>query len=98
MGSSSTPQHLDQVARFSRQFLQYDYDVELPDGDTLREAEVQDVLYKKLFAKDTIIPLPPRRYQLRVLKQLIAKIEAAIVDWDQHVSPTSGASAPSTVF
>lgn len=87
MGSSATPTQLDdQVTRFCRQFLQYDYDVELPSGEVLREADVQDHLFKKLFAEDTIIPLPPRRYRLRILKQLVAVIEGAIIDWDEHVS------------
>lgn len=87
MGSSATPTQLDdRVTRFCRQFLQYDYDVELPSGEILREADVQDHLFKKLFAEDTIIPLPPRRYRLRILKKLIAVIEGAIVDWDKHVS------------
>lgn len=41
-------------------------------------------MYKKLFAPDALTCAPPLRYQLRILKELVSRIEASIDDWDQH--------------
>lgn len=75
-----------QVSRFCWQYLQLDSTPELPDGEVLRDEEVQEAIYKRLFADDAIALPPPQRYQLRILKLLIARVESAILDWDQHVS------------
>lgn len=73
-----------QIARFCRQYLQFDSVLDFPDSELLRNAATQEILYGWLFADHAVaLPLPPR-YRLRVLKELIAKIEAAIVDWDEH--------------
>lgn len=78
------------LLRFSRQYLQLEPDLTYPDGILLREAASQEFLYETLFAHDaTSSPLPPR-YQLRVLKELVARIEDAIEDWDEHVSRIRG--------
>jgi hypothetical protein len=55
-----------------------------PDAELLREEEVQEAIYKRVFSDE--VPLrPPRRYQVKILKELMAKIESSIEDWDQHV-------------
>ncbi|KAK0653072.1 putative methyltransferase-domain-containing protein [Cercophora newfieldiana] len=79
-----TSKRQKQIDRFCWQFLQLDSAPKIPDDDTLRDAEAQDVLYRRLFAPDAVALPPPPRYQLRILKQLIAKIEACITDWDEH--------------
>jgi hypothetical protein len=84
-----------QVSRFCWQVLQLEPAPDFPDDELLREESVQDAIYEGLFAfENGSAPLLPPRYQLRILKRLIAKIEAAIQDWDQHVS--SAASVDSS--
>jgi len=75
-----------QVARFCRQYLQLEAVLDFPDGDVLREESTQETLYEKLFAENAIAQPPPPRYQLKVLKELIGRIERSIDDWDMHVS------------
>lgn len=77
-----------QIVRFSRQYLQLEPSPRFPDDHLLRQDETQDFLYKKLFAPDALTCAPPLRYQLRILKELVSRIEASIDDWDQHVSLT----------
>lgn len=74
-----------QISRFCWQNLQVDPAPDFPAAELLREEAVQETIYKRVFCEE--VPLrPPRRYQARVLKQLISRIEAAIEDWDLHVS------------
>ncbi|KAK3307819.1 uncharacterized protein B0T15DRAFT_409875 [Chaetomium strumarium] len=74
-----------QVSRFCWQVLQLEPTPDFPDDELLREESVQDAIYDGLFAFDAgAAPSLPPRYQLRILKQLVAKIESAIQDWDQH--------------
>lgn len=75
-----------QLDRFCRQYLQLEAHLDYPDGSVLREEEVQERLYLSLFAPGAVSHPPPPRYELRVLKELVARIEAAIEDWDEHVS------------
>ncbi|KAL7624534.1 hypothetical protein AAE478_006099 [Parahypoxylon ruwenzoriense] len=49
-----------------------------PPPKFLKNTDVQAWLYKHLFDAGRNTRLPPERYQMRVLKQLIAKIEKAI--------------------
>ncbi|KAK0721087.1 S-adenosylmethionine-dependent methyltransferase-like protein [Lasiosphaeris hirsuta] len=82
--AQSSAQSSAQVARFCHQYLQFDSGLDFPDGELLRNAATQDILYDWLFADQAVIPPLHPRYRLRVLKELIARIEAAIVDWDEH--------------
>ncbi|KAK5127965.1 hypothetical protein LTR85_005082 [Meristemomyces frigidus] len=71
-----------QLLLFRRQYYQLvepDF-LAWPPKQLLRDAGVQAWLYKKLFDADGNDRLPPARYQLRVLKPLLAKIEQAIED------------------
>ncbi|KAK3326963.1 putative methyltransferase-domain-containing protein [Cercophora scortea] len=75
-----------QVRRFCQQYLQLEQALDFPDGEVLREEATQEVLYEKLFSDrgDDALLRPPPRYELRILKELVARTEAAIVDWDEH--------------
>ncbi|KAI1808804.1 putative methyltransferase-domain-containing protein [Daldinia bambusicola] len=74
----------DAIDRFCRQYLQLERDLEYPPTETLRELDVQDTIYRRIFADDALAYAPPPRYQLRVLKELTSRIEASIEDWDLH--------------
>ncbi|KAI2465410.1 FAM86A protein [Annulohypoxylon bovei var. microspora] len=72
------------IDRFCRQYLQLERDLDYPSSTLLREADVQDTLYNRIFDDGAINYSPPPRYQLRVLKELMSRIEASIEDWDSH--------------
>ncbi|KAL2136979.1 hypothetical protein VTI74DRAFT_11161 [Chaetomium olivicolor] len=72
-----------QVARFCWQTLQLEPAPEFPEGELLCKEEVQETIYERLFSDAVDLP-PPRRYQLKILKELMARIEASIVDWEKH--------------
>jgi len=76
----------DQVDRFCRQYLQLERDLEYPDGAALRDEATQEVLYERLFADGAGASSTPPRYQLRALKEIVARIESSITDWEVHVS------------
>ncbi|KAF2742880.1 hypothetical protein M011DRAFT_255117 [Sporormia fimetaria CBS 119925] len=50
------------------------------DIQTLKSPDVQAWIYSHFFNPDHVTYAPPERYQLRVLKQLVGKLEAAITD------------------
>ncbi|KAK3904126.1 S-adenosylmethionine-dependent methyltransferase-like protein [Staphylotrichum tortipilum] len=78
------PQQIhDQVSRFCWQNLQLDPNPDFPDPELLCDEAVQEAIYDRVFS-DAAPTCPPRRYQVRILKQLISRIESAIEDWDQH--------------
>ncbi|KAK0717396.1 putative methyltransferase-domain-containing protein [Lasiosphaeria miniovina] len=83
MGSTIASQNLA-IDRFCRQYLQLELELDYPAEGLLCHEAFQEALYERLFARDAVALPPPQRYRLRVLKQLVAKIEAAIVDWDEH--------------
>ncbi|KAM7194237.1 putative methyltransferase domain containing protein [Rhypophila sp. PSN 637] len=70
-----------QISRFCWQYLQLESILDYPDNEALIEDTTQNTLHAKLFSGDQ--PIPPR-YQLRVLKELVARIESSITDWDEH--------------
>ncbi|KAI1269984.1 FAM86A protein [Xylariaceae sp. FL1019] len=72
------------ISRFCRQYLQLENHLDYPPDALLKLDEVQSVLYKNLFAHHALSHPPPERYQLKVLKELVAKIEQSIDDWDQY--------------
>ncbi|KAL5092903.1 hypothetical protein Trisim1_000635 [Trichoderma cf. simile WF8] len=74
-----------QVDRFCHQYLQLEQNLDYPEPQNIRLPEVQDVIYQRLFADDSLPGgPPPLRYQVRVLKELVSRIEASIDDWDEH--------------
>ncbi|KAH7634085.1 putative methyltransferase-domain-containing protein [Sordaria sp. MPI-SDFR-AT-0083] len=72
-----------QIARFCRQYLQLEPIVDFPDGEYLCDASVQETLYEQLFSEDLKNPAPVR-YQLRILKELVKRIEGSIEDWELY--------------
>jgi hypothetical protein len=77
---------------FRRQYLQClepDF-LAWPDPLLLKESDVQRWLYEQLFDTARISRLPPERYQFRVLKPLIARIERAIRDPEEDVGQHGG--------
>lgn len=75
-----------QVNRFCHQYLQLEPELDFPEPALLKTSQVQDALYTRLFADDAVRYGPPPRYQLRVLKELMSRVEASIDDWDEYVS------------
>jgi hypothetical protein len=76
---------------FRRQYLQClepDF-LAWPDALLLKESDVQRWLYEQLFDTVRTSRLPPERYQFRVLKSLVARIERAIRDPEEDVGQLS---------
>lgn len=80
----SSPPWTRQVNRFCNQYLQLEPELDFPDASLLKTQQVQDALYTRLFADGAVQFGPPQRYQLRVLKELMKKVEASIDDWDEN--------------
>jgi protein-lysine N-methyltransferase EEF2KMT len=76
-----------QLRLFRRQYLQlFEPDfLAWPHAQLLRRSDAQAWLYRHLFNESRNPRLPPERYQLRVLRPLIARIEKAVQDPDEDV-------------
>ena len=74
-----------QLDRFCSQYLQLEPQVDYPDERHLGDPAVQQYIYARLYKENAITYGPPRRYQLRILKELIRRIERSIVDWEAEV-------------
>ena len=72
---------------FQRQYLQLVEPEHLawPDQQELRLPKTQAWIYDNMFNHDLMEYPPPDRYQLRVLKQLSARLEEAVEDPDEDV-------------
>jgi protein-lysine N-methyltransferase EEF2KMT len=77
-----------QLTRFRAQYLQLldPRTLSWPPHTTLKRPDVQAWLFKNLFDKQNLQYLPSDRYQTRVLKMVLARIEESIEDPDQDVS------------
>ncbi|KAI9162941.1 Protein-lysine N-methyltransferase EFM3 [Paramyrothecium foliicola] len=73
-----------QVDRFCHQYLQLEQTLDFPDTSLLPLSEVQDAIFNRLFADGAVRYPPPPRYQLKTLKELVARIEASIDNWEEH--------------
>ncbi|KAF5536169.1 FAM86A [Fusarium napiforme] len=73
-----------QVDRFCHQYLQLQSDLDYPEASLLKTSRVQDAFYERLFADGAVRYGPPPRFQLRVLKELMSRIEASIDDWEEY--------------
>jgi hypothetical protein len=76
-----------QLLLFRRQYFQlFEPDfLAWPPKQLLRDPTVQAWLYTHLFNNEKNPRMPPERYQLRVLKPLVSKIEKAIEDPEEDV-------------
>ncbi|KAF2084090.1 hypothetical protein K490DRAFT_49959 [Saccharata proteae CBS 121410] len=61
-----------------------------PDPSVLKQADAQSWLFETMFDRDAVRYCPPERYQVRVLKQLIARIESAIDNPEEDVGLHTG--------
>jgi hypothetical protein len=82
-GAAITPQ----LRVLQRQYFQLvePHQLRWPEDTTLKKPDVQSWMFREMFDTEQIKSAPPDRYQLRVLKQLISKLEGAIVDPEEDV-------------
>lgn len=82
-----SPRNLSQLRTLQRQYFQLvePHQLRWPDDEVLKSSAVQSWLFVNLFDPDTIKSPPPDRYQLRILKLLISKLERAINDPEEDV-------------
>jgi protein-lysine N-methyltransferase EEF2KMT len=73
--------------RFRKQYFELlDPDkLHFPPAVTVIKPEVQAELYETMFNADKLSHPPPSKYQIRVLKALLARIEEAVADPDEDV-------------
>ena len=77
---------VQQTGQRGRPRLEFEPDfLAWPPEQLLRDPNVQAWLYRNLFFIDKNQYLPPERYQVRVLKPLMAKIEQSIKDPEDDV-------------
>lgn len=76
-----------EILLLRRQYLQlFEPDfLAWPPKQLLRDPDIQEWIYHNLFDSNQNTYLPPERYQYRVLKRLLAKIEQAIEDPEEDV-------------
>jgi hypothetical protein len=70
---------------FRRQYLQLQTDIKFPEPQCLRQDAFQQALVREIFSDDAVEYKPPQRYQIRVLKELIKRVESSIKDWEEEV-------------
>ncbi|KHN94862.1 uncharacterized protein MAM_07281 [Metarhizium album ARSEF 1941] len=75
-----------EVDRFCYQYLQLESNLDWPRDEFLRLDEVQDAIYKRIFKAEASNVGPPDRYRIKILKELVFRIESAIDDWDRHAA------------
>lgn len=82
-----TAQESDRIELLRRQYLQLLEPglLAFPGPEMLRRPDVQRQLYEKMFHSENPMFVPDSRYQLRVLKELITRIEDAISDPEEDV-------------
>lgn len=88
------------IDRFCDQCLQLEPLPDYPDGSLLKRADVQNVIFERICA-DRQEPLPGNaRLQLRILKELVRRIQASISDEevDEYVCLVSGGRSLSYCF
>lgn len=76
----------DEVRKLVAQYFQLvdSPHLDLPSGDVLLRPVVQEALYERMF-DESLTPLPPAAYRTRVLKLIVARIEASIKDPEEDV-------------
>lgn len=76
-----------QLRILQRQYLQLVDPSQLrwPDAQVMKRLEVQSWMFLRMFDESNVKSPPPERYQLRVLKLLISKLERSIVDPEEDV-------------
>ncbi|KAG8410311.1 hypothetical protein J3459_017202 [Metarhizium acridum] len=80
------PPWRQEVDRFCYQYLQLEPILDYPQDKFLRLEVVQNDIYKRIFCDETGSVGPPDRYRIKILKELVFRIESSIDDWDRYVS------------
>jgi hypothetical protein len=83
--SSLSPHCQHQLQRFRSQYLQLQQNVQFPEEECLRQESFQEAMVETVFAETASPYQPPLRYQYRVLKELMRRIESSIIDWEDQV-------------
>jgi hypothetical protein len=78
---------IPQLHILQRQYFQLvePHQLTWPEAATLKSYDVQAWLFGNMFDVEQIKSPPPERYQLRVLKLLVSKLERAIEDPEEDV-------------
>jgi hypothetical protein len=78
---------LAQLRILQRQYFQLVDPSQLrwPDAQVLKSPDVQSWIFLHMFDESSVKSPPPERFQLRVLKLLISKLERSIVDPEEDV-------------
>jgi hypothetical protein len=78
---------ISQLRVLQRQYFQLvePHQLRWPEGAALKQPDVQAWMFREMFDADHVKSPPPDRYQLRVFKLLVSKLEAAIVDPEEDV-------------
>jgi len=87
MDTNMSPETQAKLTILRRQYFQLVEPKKLrwPNDKVLKTSEVQSWIFNSLFNVDGISHPPPERYQLRVLKLLISKLEWSINDPEKDV-------------
>lgn len=67
------------IDRFCCQYLQLEAHLDYPDGQILKTPEAQDEIFDRIFERSSPSS-KSARFQLRVLKELVKRIESSISD------------------
>lgn len=67
------------IDRFCCQYLQLEAHFDYPDGQLLKRPEIQDEIFERIFAGSSPSS-KSARFQLRVLKELVKRIQDSISD------------------
>lgn len=57
----------------------------MPPSQTLRNPNFQSQLYEQIYSPGSLPYVIPGRYKLRVLKELVRRIEGSIIDPEEDV-------------
>ncbi len=86
MAATTLPHDWEQeLNHFKRQYLQLQVSLKYPERQYLKHEDFQQALCAHIFSQDALLHFPPQRYQLRVLKELMKRIEDSITDWEEEV-------------
>ncbi|KAI9682967.1 MAG: hypothetical protein M1829_006403 [Trizodia sp. TS-e1964] len=76
----------NQLLLFQRQYFQLlaTHLLSFPIPELLRDSDFQSALYLRIFKPGILKHPPPNRYELRVLKGLMLRVETSILDFETH--------------
>lgn len=80
MTASSFELHQAAIDRFCYQYLQLESHLDYPHGHLLKRQDVQHDIFDRIFAADSEGAPRKPRFQLRVLKELVDRIQTSISD------------------